>query len=174
MTAPDPSAATLSTLAGSWTLDPEHSSIVFSTKAMWVFPVQGTVKAISGGGTVGPDGAVSGSLVFDAASIDTKKRKRDAHLRTADFFEVDAYPTFTFTATGARPISPDQVEITGTLTIRDQTRPLTLTALVQSTDSAATVTAEFDIDRSAWGLTWAKMGSRLANHVVIRAQFTKS
>ncbi|HWE65455.1 MAG TPA: YceI family protein [Acidimicrobiales bacterium] len=173
MTVPEQSAGTLATLAGSWTLDPDHSSITFTTKAAWLFPVKGTAKAISGGGQVDANGTVSGSLVFDAASIDTKNQKRDTHLRTADFFEVDTYPTFTFTVTGARPLNPGQVELSGTLTIRDQTRPVTLTAAVQSSDTAATLSTEFDIDRSDWGLTWAKMGAGLVNHVVIQAQFTK-
>ena len=121
-----------------------------------------------------PDGTVSGSVVFDAASIDTKNKKRDKHLRTADFFEVETYPTFTFALTSARPVSNGQLELSGTLTIRDQSRPLTLTADVQSTETSVTISTEFDIDRSEWGLTWAKMGAGVANHVVIQAQFTKA
>jgi polyisoprenoid-binding protein YceI len=174
MTAPDQSAGTLSTLAGSWTLDPTRCSVAFSTKAMWLFTVHGTVKAISGRGAVGPDGSVSGSLVFDAASFDTRNKRRDTHLRSADFFEVGAYPTFAYAVTGARPLEAGRYEVEGTLTIRDQSRPVTVLADVQATETAATVTAEVDIDRAAWGLTWAKMGTALANRVVISARFTKS
>jgi polyisoprenoid-binding protein YceI len=84
---------------GKWMLDPDRTSIVFHTKAMWVFPAKGTARAIEGVGTMGTDGGLSGSLVVDAASIDTKNRKRDAHLRTADFFEVETFPTINFEAT---------------------------------------------------------------------------
>src|ERR1700678_135527 len=103
MTSPDDTAADLSAYAGSWTLDPSQTSIEFHTKAMWVANVKGAFKAIEGSGTVGADGTVGGSIILDAASVDTKKKKRDDHLRTADFFEVSAFPTITFTVTDAHP-----------------------------------------------------------------------
>jgi polyisoprenoid-binding protein YceI len=173
MTSPDETAVGLSAYAGRWTLDPSHTSIEFHTKAMWVLSVKGTFKSIEGGGTVGTDGSVTGSLVLDAASVDTKKKKRDDHLRTADFFEVNAFPTITFAVTGAHPKGAGKVELTGDLTIHGSARPLTLLADVSSADGTATLSAEVDIDRSAWGLTWAKMGAALTNHVVIKARFTK-
>jgi polyisoprenoid-binding protein YceI len=164
----------LSALAGSWSLDPSQTSIVFHTKAMWMFKVKGTIKAIEGGGTVGADGSVSGSLVMDAASVDTNKKKRDDHLRAADFFEVDQFPTITFTISSAHTAGEGKVEVAGTLTIHGQTRPLTFLADVSVTDGSATVSAEVDIDRSAWGLSWAKMGAGLANRVLVSARFTKA
>jgi polyisoprenoid-binding protein YceI len=174
MTSPNEAVADLSPFAGSWKLDPGHTSIVFITKAMWVLTVRGAFKATEGSGTVGADGSVSGSIVIDATSVDTKQKKRDAHLRTADFFEVDAHPTITFSLTEAHPKGAGKVELAGTLTIRGTTRPITLLAEVSSTDDSATVATEFDIDRSEWGLRWAKMGAGLQNHVVINARFTKN
>ena len=174
MTSPNEAVADLSTFVGSWSLDPSHTSIVFHTKAVWVVNVRGVFKAIEGSGTVGADGSVSGSIVLDAASVDTNKKKRDDHLRTADFFEVDAHPTITFSVTEAHPKGAGKVELAGTLTIRGTTRPVTLLADVSSTDGSATVSAELDIDRSEWGLTWAKMGAGLKNHVVINARFIKN
>jgi polyisoprenoid-binding protein YceI len=174
MTSPNEAAAESTAYAGSWTLDPSQTSIEFHTKAMWVLNVKGTFKAIEGSGSVGADGRVSGSIVFDAASVDTKKKKRDDHLRTADFFEVTAFPTITFTATDAHPKGADKVEVTGTLTIHGQTQPLALLADVSVTDDSAMVSAEVDIDRSEWGLTWAKLGAGLKNHVVINARFTRA
>jgi polyisoprenoid-binding protein YceI len=141
---------------------------------MWLMNVKGAFKAIEGSGAVGADGSVSGSIVLDAASVDTNKKKRDNHLRTADFFEVDTYPTITFEVTNAHPKGAGKVELPGELTIHGATRPVTLLADVDVTGSSATVSAEADIDRSAWGLTWAKMGAGLANHVVINARFTKA
>jgi polyisoprenoid-binding protein YceI len=174
MTSPNEAVADLSAFAGSWSLDPGHTSVVFLTRAMWVLNVRGAFKAIEGSATVGADGSVSGSIVLDASSVDTKKKKRDDHLRTADFFEVDAHPTITFSLTDAHPKGAGTVELTGTLTIRGTSRPITLIAEVSATDGSATVSSEFDIDRSEWGLKWAKMGAGLQNHVVINARFTKN
>jgi polyisoprenoid-binding protein YceI len=173
MTSPNENTADLSAFAGSWTLDPSQTSIEFHTKAVWVANVKGTFKAIEGSGTVGADGGVTGSIVLDAASVDTRKKKRDDHLRTADFFEVDSFPTITFVVTGAHPKEAGKVDLTGTLTIHGTTRPMALLADVNVTDMSAIVSAEMDIDRSEWGLTWAKMGAGLKNHVVINARFTR-
>jgi polyisoprenoid-binding protein YceI len=173
MTSPNETTVDLSAFAGSWTLDPSQTSVEFHTKAMWVVNVKGTFKAIEGGGTVGADGGVTGSIVLDAASVDTRKKKRDDHLRTADFFEVNSFPTITVTVTGAHPKEAGKVDLTGTLTIHGTTRPLALRADVSVTEVSATVSTEVDIDRSEWGITWAKMGAGLKNHVVINARFTR-
>jgi polyisoprenoid-binding protein YceI len=174
MTSTNEPAADLSELVGSWNLDPGQTSIVFQTKAMWVFPVNGAFKAIEGSGTVGDGGSVGGSIVIDAASVDTKNKKRDDHLRTADFFEVSKYPMITFSVTDARPKGSGKVELVASLTIRDSTRPVNVVAEVSPSGNSAKVSVELDIDRSDWGLTWAKMGAGLKNHVVIDAVFTKA
>jgi polyisoprenoid-binding protein YceI len=169
-----PGQTDLSAFAGSWTLDPARTSVEFHTKAMWVFPAKGTARALEGGGTVRADGGLEGTLVIDAASIDTGNKKRDEHLRTADFFEVEKYPTITFTVTGTSIGSAGTVELTGNLTVHGQTRPVTLTADVSAAGDSVTVTTEVDVDRSEWGLTWAKMGAGLKNRVVISAQFDRA
>jgi polyisoprenoid-binding protein YceI len=163
----------LSTFADSWVLDPDRTSVVFHTKAVWVLPVKGTAKAIEGAGSVGVDGSLSGTLVVDAASIDTRNKRRDEHLRTADFLEVAKYPTITFEATGVRLTSSGQVEVTGNLTVHGQTRPLTVLAEVSATGGSATVAAEVAIDRSVWGVSSAPFGARLKNRVVINAGFNR-
>jgi polyisoprenoid-binding protein YceI len=141
---------------------------------MWVLKVKGTLRATNGGGSVAADGTVSGTIVFDAASIDTKNKRRDTHLRTDEFFDADTYPTMTFTATGARPEGAGRVRVDGQLTIRDQTRPLSVLAEVSARGTTATASAEFDLDRSDWGVTWSKMGASVGNHVVVNAQFVKA
>jgi polyisoprenoid-binding protein YceI len=173
MTTPNSSVTDLSTLVGSWTLDPGTTSVEFHTKAMWVLNVKGTVKAVGGSGTVDAEGAFSGSLVLDAASIDTGKKKRDEHLRTADFLEVVKYPTVTFTATGGHPVADGKVEVIGSLTVHGRTQPLTVPARVSVTNGTATVIAEVDVDRSEWGITWSKLGAGLKNHVVVSARFSR-
>ncbi|MGA5704614.1 YceI family protein [Peterkaempfera bronchialis] len=161
----------MSTYAGSWTLDPDRTSITFHTKAMWVLPVKGTFRALEGAGEVGADGSLSGTLVIDAASIDTGNKKRDDHLRNADFLEVTAHPAITFTATGAVATPAGKVEVTGELTVHGRTKPLTLLAEVSATGDSATVSTEVEIDRSLWGLTWAQMGAGLKNRAVVTAHF---
>ena len=119
-------------------------------------------------------GLGAGTIVIDASSVDTKNKTRDKHLRSGDFFEVDTHPTIIYTATGASPVG-DTFKVSGDLTVHGQTRPLEVMAT--GTDDGAgrvRITAEVDIDRSQWGLTWAKMGARLANHVVVNAEFTKA
>ena len=173
MTSADQTPTDLRSFVGRWVLDPEQTSIVFRTKAVWVFPAKGTAKAIEGSGTVGDDGSLSGALVIDAASIDTKNKKRDAHLRTADFFEVEKFPTITFETTSGRLADSGKVELAGSFTVHGQTRPLTLVADVNAAGDTATVSTEVDIDRSDWGLSLTPFGAGLKNHVAITARFNK-
>jgi polyisoprenoid-binding protein YceI len=167
------SSADLQEFAGKWVLDPDRTSIAFHTKAMWVFPAKGTAKATEGVGTVGPDGGLSGTLVVDAASIDTKNKKRDAHLRTADFFEVETFPAITFEVTSGRLVEPGKLELTGTLTVHGQTRPLSVLADLNVATDAVTISTEVAIDRSEWGLSLTPFGAGLKNRVVISALFRR-
>lgn len=174
MTTPQSGTTDLSLLAGAWTLDPARTTVTFHTKAVWVLKVKGTLRAVEGGGTVAADGTVNGTLVLDASSIDTGNAKRDTHLRSPDFFEVGTFPVMTFTATGVRPEGPDQVRVDGQLTIRDQTRPLSVLAQVAPAGATVTASAHVDLDRREWGVTWAKMGASVANHVVVDATFVRA
>jgi polyisoprenoid-binding protein YceI len=143
---------------------------------MWgLAKVQAVFKATEGGGTVDDDGSVSGRLVIDASSVDTKNIKRDNHLRGSDFFEVETYPTFTYTATGTRPATGNQVLVAGTLTVHGESRPLDVPVTVtEAGPNRVLVTGEVEIDRSKWGLTWAKMGARVINRVTVAAVFTRT
>jgi polyisoprenoid-binding protein YceI len=163
------------TSPGVWTLDPAATTITLHTKALWgMAKVKATFTALSGTATVTADGQVSGELVIDAASVDSGMAKRDKHLRTKDFFEVEKYPTFVYSVTGGRPAADGTVELAGSLTVHGVSRPLDLSATVTSTGpNSATVSGEADIDRSEWGLSWTKMGARVDNHIVISAAFTK-
>src|SRR5215469_15656077 len=80
-------------LAGSWTPDPARSAVGLRSKSMWgLAPVKGTFREVAGTGAVAPDGQVSGTVTVSAASVDTKIAKRDAHLRSADFFDAGNHP----------------------------------------------------------------------------------
>lgn len=165
------------TFTGSWVLDPNRTVIRFQTKILWVINVNGTFRALEGRGSVAADGTLSGSLVIDMASVDTRIAKRDHHLRTPDFFDVEKYPTMTFTATSGRVTSTGKAELVGDLVIHGQTRPLTLLADVSTTKDSLTLSSEVDLDRSDWGVSWAKgpgAGGSLKIRVVITAHFERA
>ena len=160
---------------GRWTLDPTRSSFTFRTKAMWVLPVKGTVSARSGSVHVGEDGTVDGKVVLDTASLTTGMKKRDAHLQTADFFDVSRYPTFDFELTGARLVSPNKASIAGALTIHGQRNPVSFEADIEADATTATLSGTIDdIDRSQWEVSWAKMGAGVHNKIIFRAVFTNT
>ncbi len=88
--------------AGTWAIDPVHSSIAFSVRHLLVSKVRGNFKNFSGAVVVGEDGtpAVTAEIAID--SVDTGNEQRDAHLKAADFFDAEQYPTATFASTGVR------------------------------------------------------------------------
>jgi len=168
--------ALLATAAGTWRLDPASTTIEFHTKAIFgLAKVKGTFSAVSGTGVVGDQGAISGELLMDATSIDTKNKRRDKHLRGADFFDVSRYPTFTFTASEVTPSHDGTLNIKGALRIKDQSRTIELVAIPANPASdRVTLHAEATIDRSKWGMTWKMGGAWLVNRVVVSAQFIRS
>ena len=100
-------------LTGTWTLDPGRTTIRFQTKAMWVLNVSGPLRATEGSCAVEGGGQATGRLVLDASSIDTRNRRRDAHLRGADFFEVRRHPIMVFDVTEARIGPQGQIAVRG-------------------------------------------------------------
>ena len=163
------------TLEGTWDLDPSRSSIRFTTRTMWgLVPVGGAFHQVGGGGVVTAESQVHGILTVKAASVDTKNVRRDRHLRSADFFDTDHYPDVTFAVETVQPAIAG-VTVTGTLSVRDCTRPLSFGALpsLQGEDEL-TLDAELQIDRGDLGLTWGKrLGAGMSNTVTIHAVFTR-
>jgi len=142
---------------------------------MWgLAPVNGVFRELSGNGTVSPDGEVSGTITVAAASIDTRNTKRDTHLRSADFFDSASNPDITFTADGIRPAG-EGVAVTGALTVRDRTRPLSFDAAASvQADGEIWVDAEVHVNRADFGLTWNQMGmTSMNNTLTIHAVFTR-
>lgn len=146
--------AAISDLTGTWALDPRRTTIQFQTKAMWVLNVNVTLRATEGSGAVDGNGQVTGRLVVDANSIDTKNKRRDAHLGGADFFEVQKHSVMVFNVTGARLGAQGQSTVEGTLSIRGVTLPVQFRAVLRTeADGAVTLDAQTEIDRSKWGMT---------------------
>jgi polyisoprenoid-binding protein YceI len=161
-------------VAGEWILDPSRSAVSFKNRSMWgLVRVHGVFRKVTGNGTVSPTGSVSGVLTVGAASIDTKNAKRDAHLRSADFFDSDNHPDIAYTVQGIRPPGKG-VTVTGGLSIRDRTRPLTFdgTATVHG-DGEVWLDATIVINRGDFGLTWNLMGSvSMSSTITVHAVFT--
>jgi polyisoprenoid-binding protein YceI len=163
------------TLAGSWALDPARSVIGVKSKSLWgMLPIKGVFREVTGSGTVSAAGDVAGTLTVAAGSIDTKMKKRDEHLRSADFFDVANYPDITFAAEQVTP-SGEGVTLTGTLTVRDRTRPVTLAAKVSGFDGAQLeLDGEIQVNRADFGLTWNQLGMvSVHNTITVHAVFIR-
>ncbi|WP_422745519.1 YceI family protein [Mycobacterium sp. WMMD1722] len=119
-------SATASALsAGTWAIDPVHSTIGFSVRHLMVSKVRGTFDRFSGAITVGEDGTASVTAEIDVTSINTRNEQRDAHLKAADFFDAEKYPTATFTSTGVRA-DGDHYALDGEFTLKGVTKAVTL------------------------------------------------
>ncbi|UYP18563.1 YceI family protein [Rhodococcus sp. Z13] len=111
--------------AGTWAIDPVHSDVSFTVRHLMVSKVRGTFEKFSGAITVAEDGTASVNAEIDVTSINTKNADRDAHVRSADFFDAEQFPVATFTSTGVRADGEDYV-VTGDFTLRGVTRPVEL------------------------------------------------
>lgn len=106
---------------------------------------------MSGNGTLGDHGSIAGELMVDAGSIDTKNKRRDKHLRSAECFDVSKYPTLTFTASEVAPAADGTLKINGALRIRDQSQPIELVAVpTNPSPDRVTLNAQATLDRSDW------------------------
>ena len=118
--------SSLALTPGSWPMELNHSSITFSTRFLGLSKVRGRFRVFDVSLDVGPSGTefeVEASI--DLASIDTSIPRRDAHLRTADFFHVDVHPTMTFRSTRIEPVG-GRYTMSGDLTLKGVTRAVTL------------------------------------------------
>jgi len=111
-----------------WKLDPTHSSVTFSVRHMMVTNVRGEFGKVEGVVDFDPASPASAHIEGSAeiASLNTREEKRDAHLRSADFFDADNHPSMKFVSREVKPGKGGELEVVGDLTIRGTTRPLTL------------------------------------------------
>ncbi|MFH9552627.1 YceI family protein [Streptomyces sp. NPDC051445] len=151
---------TVAVETGLWQLDAGASTVALKHKSMWgLVPVKGVFATVGGGGEVTADGTVTGTLTLDAASIDTKNAKRDAHLRSADFFDVDKYPEITFALRASELGADGTARMSGQLTVHGISRPQAVTARVTQADAdAVTLDATFTVDRQEFGITTNQLG----------------
>lgn len=154
-------SAAAAPIASSWKLDPSHSTVEFSTKHMMFTTVRGRFTDVEGTITV-PGTTLEGASVvatMKAASIDTRTEQRDAHLRSADFLDVETFPDVTFKSTKLDG-TKEKFTMTGDLTIRGITRPVTLDVTYEGAgmdpwgNERMGFSASGRIDRREFGLVW--------------------
>jgi polyisoprenoid-binding protein YceI len=145
---------------GVWNVDPQRSTIGFRAKSMWgLAPVKGRFEEFGGDGQITDTQTVFGRIDIKAASLSTGIRKRDDHLRSADFFEIAMFPDISVVVTGAEAIDGDTVELRAQLTVKGTTAPLPLrTKVAVLDDGAVRVTGQATIDRKAFGVDGNLMG----------------
>ena len=152
---------TLANASGTWVIDAAHTNIGFSVRHAMVAKVRGSFGAFAGSFTI--DGAnipaSRAELTIEAASIDTKQADRDAHLKSADFLDVENFPTVAFTSTSVAS-KGDDVVVTGDLTIHGVTKSVDVAweFVGISQDPWGTTKIGFEgkakINRKEFGLVW--------------------
>jgi polyisoprenoid-binding protein YceI len=155
-------ARQLERLSGSYTIDPSHSRVGFVARHAMVTKVRGGFNEFAGGFTIDADdpAASTAELTIEAASIDTRNADRDAHLRSNDFFAMDDHPQLTFRSTAVEEVSDTDYRVTGDLTLRGVTKPVTidLEYTGAAVDPWGSTRVGFEgstrVNRKDWGLNW--------------------
>lgn len=145
-----------------WVIDPAHSNVDFSIRHMMIANVKGTFHDFSANVEADVTDLSSADIEFvvDLSSIDTRNKDRDAHLSSADFFDVEKFPTMTFRSTNIKKKDEGEYDVTGDLTIHGITKPETfsLTFEGQAKDPWGNEKAGFSVtgtvNRTDYGLTW--------------------
>ena len=145
---------------GTWRVDPDAGELTFGSRGVFgLVPVRGRFGAYEGELEVG-GGDARGELRIDAATLDTKNKKRDDHLRSADFFHVTEHPTVTFSLNGFERTVDGTLELSGILRIRDN--ELAVKSPVQASwldADRVRLETKLSVDRAAAGVGWSKLGA---------------
>lgn len=145
-----------------WKIDAAHSLVEFTVKHMMIATVRGRFDSFDGDITVDPDNLLASRVEgwVETASVDTRDEKRDAHLRSADFFDAEKFPRMTFRSTQIEPAGDGEFKVTGDLTIRNATHPVTFTVTDegQGKDPWGNrrwgLSAVASLNRKDFGLNW--------------------
>jgi polyisoprenoid-binding protein YceI len=181
MTQPDASPTSRVT---TWLIDPKHTFVEFAATHMMVATVKGRFSGVSG--TIRADESdIARSTVevaIDAASLDTHEGRRDRHLRSSDFLDVERYPEIVFTSTSVQLLDPGHLRVAGDLTIRGTTRSVVLDTRLNGKERSpdgyrvASFSAEAEINRQDFGLVWNQtlesggvlVGDRIRLHLEVQ------
>lgn len=163
--------------ATAWDVDAAHSSVHFSVRHFFT-PVPGNFGDFEGTIHYDPEKPAEGSVKFtvQADSIDTGNDNRDEHLRSADFFHVEEYPTLSFESTNVKPAGDNQLMVTGDFTMHGETKKITipvefLGAMDTPMGTRSGFSTEFTVDRKDYGINWNRAldsgGAVLGDEVTI-------
>jgi polyisoprenoid-binding protein YceI len=152
----------LTALTGDYTIDASHSTIGFTVRHAMVTNVKGKFDEFSGSLHLdgGDPSASTASIDVKMDSIDTGSADRDGHLKSADFFKIEEFPTMTFRSTKAEALGDEDYRITGDLTILGTTKPVTIDLEFNGAakdpfgNERVGFEGKAEIKRSDWGLTW--------------------
>jgi polyisoprenoid-binding protein YceI len=146
---------------GTWVIDPSHSRVGFVARYMMVTKVRGHFGEVEGTIHIAEDPATSwAEASFGAASIDTGDARRDDHLRAPDFLDVERFPQLTYRSTRVSLDADGALDVSGDLTIKGVTRPVTLHGRIAGAGNdpwgnrRAMFSLEGEIDREDFGITW--------------------
>jgi polyisoprenoid-binding protein YceI len=147
-------------MAGVWNLVPERSTITFRIRNMWgLLRVKGRFTEFSGDGQLTGKGAVYGRLDIRAASLRTGIGRRDQHLRSADFFDVEHYPEISVVVTALEPTTGNAAELRASGTVKGINEPVPLPVrIAELNDGSVRISGETKVDRSQFGLGWNRLG----------------
>lgn len=145
-----------------WTIDPSHSEIQFKVKHMMITTVTGSFKEFSSEVETQGDDFTTAKIKFEAStdSVFTNADQRDAHLKSADFFDVEKYPVLKFESISLENVDDESFTLNGNLTVRDITKPVKLDVEFGGIgkDPWGNLKAGFSltgkINRKEWGLNW--------------------
>lgn len=145
-----------------WVLDPSHSELLFKVKHLMITNVKGEFRKFTGTiDALGKDfSRASVHASIDASSIFTNEEKRDAHLKSADFFDTETYPELTFDGTAFTKIDDEKYQLRGNLTIKGVSREVTFDVEFGGINKdpwgneKAGFSLEGKINRKDWGLNW--------------------
>jgi polyisoprenoid-binding protein YceI len=147
--------------AGRYTFDVSHSHVGFVAKHLVVAKTRGRFAAFDGELVIADNPLDSSIRVsIDVDSVDTRDEGRDGHLRSADFFDVESFPTIDYRSTGVRHVRDDEWAVDGELTVRGVTLPVPLSVVFDGETGdpwggqRAVFTASAKVNREDFGLTW--------------------
>ena len=148
-------------IPGSYALDQSHSHVSFSARHLMVTKVRGRFPVTAGHLVIAEDPQNSSvEATIDVSAVESGDPKRDEHLRSADFFDTEHYPTVSFRSTKVENHENGEFTLTGDLTVREVTRPVTLHGEFLGSqaspwgDTRIGFTAETEVNRKDWGLEW--------------------
>jgi polyisoprenoid-binding protein YceI len=150
------------TLTGSYTIDPTHSRVGFVARHAMVTKVRGSFNEFEGSGYLDAEDPSKShvQLTIKAASIDTRNADRDGHLRNNDFFDGDNHPVITFVSTAVEVVDAENFRVTGDLTIKGITKPVTVdfeytgAAVDPFGNQRVGLEGKTTVNRKDWGVNW--------------------